>query len=130
MKKVLFLFVILFSFVDLYAFSIFGSKLDGFWVPEIDLMMRQEINQKNEELNDQFLGKFTRKLVSSIVLYIDGESATVFWLGSRAKATIQKIDKDTFKIKEMEFKYQKFNDGKEFLAIVDNNMMIIFEKFE
>jgi len=138
LKKIVFLIsVILFllSTTSAYSLSLFGSKIDGFWVPNMKLSMEFGNMQKNKSLNDPMLGEYFQMIIASIVVFIDGDRCIVFLPGESMEGNITSEGETvTFKLKNTKTaKYYKNEIGKEYLIMADEDeefSLVLYKKFE
>ena len=138
MKKIVFLIsVILFllSTTSAYSLSLFGSKIDGFWVPNMKLSMEFENMQKNKQLNDPMFSEVFQMVFASIVVFIDGDRCIVFLPGQSMEGKVASEGETvTFKMKNTKTaKYYKNEIGKEYLIMGGEDeefTLVLYKKFE
>jgi len=137
MKKIFLISVILFllSTTSAYSLSLFGSKIDGLWVPNMKLSMEFENMQKNKQLNDPMFSEFFQMVFASIVVFIDGDRCVVFLPGESMEGKITSEGETvTFKMKNTKTaKYYKNEIGKEYLIMGGEDeefSLVLYKKFE
>ena len=137
MKKKILISVILFllSTTSAYSLSLFGSKIDGLWVPNMKLSMEFENMQKNKQLNDPMFSEVFQMVFASIVVFIDGDRCIVFLPGESMEGKITSEGETvTFKMKTKKTaKYYKNEIGKEYLIMGGEDeefSLVLYKKFE
>jgi len=137
MKKIFLISVILFllSTTSAYSLSLFGSKIDGLWVPNMKLSMEFENMQKNKQLNDPMFSEVFQMVFASIVVFIDGDRCIVFLPGESMEGKITSEGETvTFKMKTKKTaKYYKNEIGKEYLIMGGEDeefTLVLYKKFE
>ena len=138
MKKIIFLIsVILFllSTTSAYSLSLFGSKIDGLWVPNMKLSLEYENMQQNEQLNNPMFGELFQTILAGVVVYIDGDRCIVFLPGQSMEGKVASEGETvTFKMKTKKTaKYYKNEIGKEYLIMGGEDeefTLVLYKKFE
>ena len=137
MRKIFLISVILFllSTTSAYSLSLFGSKIDGLWVPNMKLSMEFGNMQKNKQLNDPMFSEVFQMIFASIVVFIDGDRCIVFLPGQSMEGKVASEGETvTFKMKTKKTaKYYKNEIGKEYLIMGGEDeefTLVLYKKFE
>ena len=138
MRKSISVLIILFFLcfaTNAYSLSLFGSKIDGLWVPNMKLSMEFENMQNHKDLNDPMFGKLFQMIIASVVVFIDGDRCVVFLPGESMEGKITSEGETiTFKMKSTKTaKYYKNEIGKEYLIMGDEDeefSIVLYKKYE
>ena len=137
MKKLIFIFSSILFFLcttNVYSISLFGSKWDGMWIPNMKLSMEYENMQKNEQLNNPMIGEFMQMIFAGIVVYINDDRCIVFFPGESMEGKItSEGEKVIFNLKNKKnAKYYKNEIGKEYLIMGGEDeefTLVLYKKF-
>ena len=124
----LIIFISLFFASNSYSFSLSGSKVDGFWIPDMEASMSYAEMRNNAKLNNPITGQLVQKILGSSVLYIKENEFIFFFIGDTSRGNIDIVRGNKIILPSGSVMEYIRENGREYLVVKKNQITLVFNK--